>query len=191
MERIIGCIATKIINILDTQKQCSSLEQIQMYYGLQNLIYNVVMTGIILFLSCCMNIFWETFLLFLFFGTLRLLAGGYHFDSISKCILSTAIIILGGGKCVQTIQISLPFCILIGLILGILFFSYTPTGSQKNPYSFRYSCLQKKRLRITVCFFICLSLVTKSTLRTSIILSLSIAAALLIPVWNHRFQAPE
>lgn len=51
MKNLISYVAKKIINILDKDNQCSEIELLQMFFGLQNILYNVVITASILLIS--------------------------------------------------------------------------------------------------------------------------------------------
>lgn len=191
MEILLGNIAKKIIDTLDKNKQCTELEQLQMYLGLQTLIYNLLVSTLILTLAYITGNFVESLLLFAIFGTLRIIAGGYHFDSIAKCTLTTTLIMVGGGKCVQIIHISLPLCTILCIFVNILFFSYMPKGTHKNPYTIKYSITQQKRLKLLSTTLSAIALLSNSILRTAIILSMLIVLFLLLPTWHHKFPTIE
>ncbi len=183
-------ICQKIIRLLDPESKCSDLERLQMYFAIQTIAYNVSVIFLILLLSYCIGSFRETLLLFCIFGGLRILAGGFHFDSAAKCIAATTIIMLGEGKLAQYIQINLPVCLLLCLFSGIVLFFHIPRGTKNNPYSEEYSHLQKKRLRIvTVLFSLCA--VCFLTLRTVFIFAMVTVALFILPDLFHRFQAIE
>ena len=135
MKNLISYVAKKIINILDKDNQCSEIELLQMFFGLQNILYNVVITASILLISLITDNFIETLLIFTFFGILRIIAGGYHCNSVEKCIITTSLVMIGGGKFIQSIHISQSICITICILVNIVFFSYIPKGTHNNPYS--------------------------------------------------------
>ncbi len=191
MKKVISYIAKKIINILDKDNQCSEIEQMQMFFGLQNIIYNVVITASILLLSLITDIFIETLLLFTFFGMLRIIAGGYHCNSVEKCIITTSLIMLGGGKFIQSIRISQSICITICILVNIVFFSYIPKGTHNNPYSPEYSIKQHKRLKIVSVLLSIVSILSNSILREAIVYSMIIVAILLVPTIKHKFPITE
>lgn len=191
MKRVISNTAKKIIKLLDKYNQCTEKERLQMYYGLQNIIYNVVITSFILFLSYISDIFIETLLIFIFFGILRTITGGYHCNSIEKCMASTTLIMIGGGKLVHSIQINPTICIAICILVNIIFFSNRPKGTYKNPYTPEYSMKQHKRLKIISILLSIISVLSNSILRGAIIFSMVIVTILLIPTINHRFPTIE
>ena len=112
MNNLLNIITHKIIYTLDKNNTCTEIEYLQMYYGLQNIIYNITVTSLILLLSLIIGTFTETLLSFIVFGILRVTAGGYHFNSISKCIISTTLLMILSGKFSQIIHIHLTLCII-------------------------------------------------------------------------------
>lgn len=111
MENFFNIFTKKLIHILDPDNKCTELEYLQMYYGIQTLTYNIIVTSLILILSYFLKCFFETCLLFATFGTLRLIAGGLHFNSIFKCISVTTLIMLGGGKYIAITDTDTLLCI--------------------------------------------------------------------------------
>lgn len=191
MKKIFSNVAKKIINILDEDHSCTEIEYLQMFFGIQNILYNTVITGLILFLSYITETFIETLLLFTFFGMLRIIAGGYHCNSIEKCLATTTLIMVGGGKFVQSIQINLPICIIVCLLANIVFFSYIPKGTDNNPYSTEYSIKQHKRLRIVSVILTIISIISNSILRGAIVYSMAVVTILLFPTIKHKSPIPE
>lgn len=190
-EKIFNNVAKKIISILDEDHSCTEIEYIQMLYGIQNILYNVVITGLILFLSYITETFIETLLLFTFFGMLRIIAGGYHCNSIEKCLAATTLIMVGGGKFIQSIQVNLPICIIVCILVNITFFTYIPKGTHNNPYSLEYSIKQHKRFKIISVILTIISIFSNSILRGAIVYSMAIVAILLFPTIKHKPPIPE
>lgn len=191
MKKIFSNVAEKIINMLDEDHSCTEIEYLQMLYGIQNILYNVVITGLILFLSYVTKTFIETLLLFTLFGMLRIVAGGYHCSSIEKCLVSTTLIMVGGGKLVQLIQINLPTCIIVCILVNIAFFYYIPKGTNNNPYSPEYSMKQHKRLKIISVILTIISILSNSILRGAIVYSMAIVTILLFPTIKHKSPISE
>lgn len=187
MESIFKKFSKKIIKFLDPENQCSEIEKLQMHFAIEIITYNILITFIILFISCLIGSFWETFLLFCIFGLLRITAGGFHFDHILKCVCVTTFLIVGEGKAAQLVQINLPVCLTICLFTNLLYFIHIPKGTKNNPYSEAYSQLQKKRLRIlSVLLTLCAIYFVR--LRTILLFAMFTAAVLLIPDLTHRFR---
>lgn len=191
MKIIISNIAKKIIQILNKDNQCTESELLQMYFGLQNIIYNIIITSFILFVSYILNIFIETFMIFIFFGLLRTITGGYHCNSIEKCMVYTTLIMIGGGKLVHTLQLNTSICFVVCILVDLIFFLYIPKGTIKNPYSLEYSIKQHKRLKIISILLSIISILSNSKLREAIVFSMVIVAILLIPTINHKFPTTE
>ena len=188
MESFFKKISEKIINFLDPENQCSEIEKLQMQFALATITYNIFTTLFILFISCLIGSFGETFLLFCIFGLLRITAGGFHFDHILKCITATTFLIVGEGKASQMVQINLPVCLMICLFTNLLFFIHIPRGTANNPYTEAYSQIQKKRLRI-LSVLLTLCAVCFVRFRTILLFAMFTAAVLLVPDLNHRFRS--
>lgn len=188
MNTVFEKICKKVIRLLDSENTCSELEKLQMFFAIQTIAYNVSVTLLLLLLSCLIGSFCETLLLFCIFGGLRIIAGGFHFNSMAKCIAATSFIMIGEGKLAQYIQISLPVCLFLCLFAGIVLFCHIPVGTSNNPYSEAYSRLQRKRLRIAV-FIISLCAIFYMPLRTITLFAMLTAAIFLLPDLFRRFQA--
>lgn len=186
LESVLKKFSEKIIDFLDTEKQCSEIERLQMHFALETILCNLLTAFFILLVSYLTRSFWESFLLFCVFGLFRSITGGFHFDCMLKCVLVTTFIVVGGGKVSQIIQINLSVCITICLFINLLFFMYIPKGTVNNPYSEIYSQLQKKRLNI-LSVLLTLCAVYFEGLRTILLLAMFAAAVLLIPDLYHKF----
>ena len=188
MEFFLKKLSEKIIKFLDPENQCSETEKLQMLFALETIAYNFLTTFLILFISCLIGSFRETVVLFCVFGFLRMIAGGFHFDHILKCIAATTFIIVSEGKAAQMIQINLPVCLMICLFTNLLFFIHIPKGTENNPYSETYSRLQKKRLRIlSVLLTLCSIYFVR--LRTILLFAMFTVAVLLVPDLNRRYRS--
>lgn len=187
MESYIKKIVEKLTAFPDSENPYSEQEKLQMVFALEIILYNLLTTFVILFIPFLIGSFRETLLLFCIFGLLRLIAGGYHFDHIIKCVVVTSFILITEGKVSQTIQISLPVCLIICFITNLSFFIHIPKGSENNPYSEEYSRLQKKRLRI-VSVLLTFFAVCFDPLRTIVLFAMLTVAILLIPDLYHRFH---
>ena len=190
MDAFFHSFPKKIIHILDPDSKCTEIEYFQMYYGIQTLLYNITITSFILFCSYFGKCFIETLLLFTIFGILRLIAGGFHFNSIIKCVSATTLIMLGIGKCLTIFPLNSSLGIILCTITNTIFFIHIPKGTKNNPYSPEYSQLQKKRLRVISLF---LSIIAFGTERLGsiILLSMFIVSIFLIPELIHRSQEVE
>lgn len=188
MEQLLYNFAKKITHILDKNNECTEVEQLQIIFGLQTLIYNFVVTTLILLLSSIIGTLLETLLLFIFFGSYRMTAGGFHFNNMTKCTLSTTLIMICGGKCIIFLRLNLLMCIVLCVLFNIIFMVHIPKGTKNNPYSLGYSQLQHKRLIILSFFLSLIALLSDTILRPTIILSMTITTILLLPTFYHRFR---
>ncbi|MDE7310738.1 MAG: accessory gene regulator B family protein [Eubacterium sp.] len=180
MESLLNRLSEKIIHFLDPEKQCDKIKRLQMHFALETILYNLLLAFFILWIFYFIGSFRETFLLFCIFGLLRIIAGGFHFDHMLKCISATTFILVGGRKAAQAIQIDPTVCLMICLFTNLLFFIHIPRGTANNPYSKAYSRLQKKRLR-TLSVLLTLCAIYFVRLRTILLFAMFAAAVLLIP----------
>lgn len=98
---------------------------------------------------------------------------------------------VGGGKFIQSIQINLPTCIIVCILVNITFFYYIPKGTHNNPYSPEYSIKQHKRLKIISVILTIISIFSKSILRGAIVYSMAVVAILLFATMKHKSPIPE
>lgn len=180
MNRFFDSLCHKIFEFLDPEHKCNKKEELQIYFAIQTIALNISATLLILFLSYVAGSYKETFFLLCIFGMLRTIAGGFHFDNILKCIISTSFLIVAEGKLAQMIHINLYTCLIICLFTNLIFFFYVPNGTANNPYSEAYSQLQQKRLKITS-IILTLSAICFVQIRTIVLLAMLTVAVLLLP----------
>ena len=97
MENTFNLIITKIAAFLNKDRQCSQTQFQQMYYGLQILVYNILVAAFILIIAAITRSFLSSLLVLIVFGTFRILAGGHHFNHMGICLLSTTAVIISAG----------------------------------------------------------------------------------------------
>ena len=187
MENTFNLIITKILFFLDKDKQCSQTQFQQMYYGLQILAYNIMVATFILIFAAITRSFLSSLLVLIVFGTFRILAGGYHFNHMGACLLSTTAIVISAGKCTQFISFSTPVTIFLCIVLNIILLSYLPKGTAKNPFSDSFSRIQQKRLRIASVTMTLLALFFLH-LRSGILLAMIFAVIFLLPSFIHQIR---
>ena len=189
MEHIFYSTIEKITDFLTKDTLCSEARRKQLIYGLQVFAYNVFVISVILILAAICRCFLTSLLIFAVFGTFRSLAGGYHCNSMAKCLLTTTAVIVGSGKCAQFISFSLPVTVLLCIGLNAIFLSHTPRGTEKNPFSDSYSRRQKRRLRIVSIALSCTALFF-SPIRSCILLAMLFAAIFLPPLFGKKSSEP-
>ena len=189
MEHIFYSTIEKITDFLTKDTLCSEARRKQLIYGLQVFAYNVFVISVILILAAICRCFLTSLLIFAVFGTFRILAGGYHCNSMAKCLLTTTAVIVGSGKCAQFIAFSLPVTILLCIDLNAIFLSHTPRGTAKNPFSESYSRLQKRRLRIASITLSCAAIFLPP-IRSCILPAMLFAALFLSPVFRKKSSEP-
>lgn len=181
MEFFFNMLMNKILDFLTKDTLCSESKRNELLYGLQVFSYNILIVSSILILALIFHCFFSTLLVFIVFGILRILAGGYHFNSMGKCFLTTTTVIIGTGKLAHIIQFSLLSTIFLCVVLNIVLLSHTPKGTEKNPFSATFSKLQKQRLQITSIILSCMALCILQ-FRSCILLSMIVVVIFLLPV---------
>lgn len=71
------------------------------YYGFQIVIGGIVKMLMLIALSLLTGTFKQTMIVMLFFVSLRIITGGYHMDTYSKCIITSLVMFISGGILVK------------------------------------------------------------------------------------------
>lgn len=186
MENVFNLIITKIASLINKDKLYSEMQYWQMYHGLQILSYNVLTAAFILILATIIHCFVSSLVVFIVFATFRILADGYHFNRMWKCILATTSIIIGSGKCAQFINFSLPFTIILCIALNIVLLSYMPRERATNSRNDTCHKLQRQLLRIVSIITTFLGLCFPQ-FRSNILLAMIFAVIFLFPLICKNF----
>jgi len=91
-----GC-AVWLAGVMDENHQKRTVY----YYGFQIIIGALVKAAVLVAVSLLLGIIWPTLLLALAFGSLRLLAGGYHMDTYGKCLAVSLALFAAAGSVAQ------------------------------------------------------------------------------------------
>ena len=59
------------------------------YYGFQIVIGEIVKFSLLILITLLLGVFLPTFTVLIFFGALRVVAGGYHMDNYTKCMVTS------------------------------------------------------------------------------------------------------
>ena len=124
------------------------------YYGFYIVLSTLVKGVILVSTSLLLGTLAPSLLILLAFGSLRLVAGGYHFDTYGKCLLvSLALILL--GACISRYTYtywSTP--VIVMLLLAVFAFSlsmlirYAPKDTPTKPITDPAAIMMYKRLSI-------------------------------------------
>ena len=153
-------IAKKIVNYLDANETIwNEKERMEMMLGLEILVHNIVMIGTILVMAKVIGIFIEAILLLAAYGTLKMTAGGIHFNKSSSCLLATGAFVMGGAVISHNFRIDILISVWIYIVCIILLAFIGPKGTPNNPISrekykklkIQAICIILGYLMITVC----------------------------------------
>lgn len=113
----------------------SEVEQAQIAYGFQVLMYNILTIAVIFLTAALLGLLYETLCVCIGFGLFRLCAGGIHLNTRIGCLLTTGSIMIGGGALGNYIRFPLWSLILIYAVIFIGVFLIAPQGTLNNPIS--------------------------------------------------------
>lgn len=187
MEHVFNCMISKIAVFLNKDTQFSETQYLQMYYGLQIVSYNILVVAFILILAAVLQCFLSALLVFTMFAAFRIIAGGFHFNHMGKCLITTTAVIVGSGKLALYIAFSTPLTVILCVFLDIILLTYIPRGTEKNPYSGDFSKLQRKRLCILSAVATLLALCFPR-IRSGILLAMCFAVIFLLPPLIHQWR---
>lgn len=137
-------------------------------YGFELLLSTLFNTIFILLIGYVLNIFIEVLIYMLAFGSLRVLAGGYHAGSHLSCFVKYTSVAVVFIFLIENFQISyLEQTLLIGylsLVSIFIVFKYAPVDSTNKPMSHNKKGVYKTRSRIFITIFsISIVLITSIT----------------------------
>lgn len=124
-------------------------------YGLQILIINFLGVIVSITIGLLFSALLETLIFLLSFVFTRRYCGGYHTNTLWKCLLTTAGMITAVLMFDKYFTLSMPICVLIFIISNIIFFVFAPIENANKPLS---SDLKKrnKKISLIILIFQCL-----------------------------------
>lgn len=185
MEHRLACLFVKVLN-----KNCqrTELENAKMIYGIEVWLDNLLKVICIIMLSLFLGIFKESMLVFLSFGTLRLKAGGFHFDKNVMCWITSILITVGGGYLTSLSIIPQYIAILLLLITFVIISLYAPSGTRNHPVEpenkNRYRLIS---IGLVVLYLILTCFFGESQLGASLAIGGICEAITVLPVVNRKY----
>lgn len=118
------------------KKYSSTAEEEASYlYGLQVILFNIISAISPLAISLLFGKICNTFIVMLSFGALRIISGGIHLNSCTKCYLCTnAIILLGGIVTPNIFRFNFKPKLIIFLFLILFHLRYSPVDSSSKTF---------------------------------------------------------
>lgn len=99
--RFVNKLSYSFANNLTLQLKENHEKRRVYYYGFQVVVGGLVKTSLMVSISFLLGCLLPTLALILVFGSLRMLAGGYHMDTLGKCTLISLAMFLTGGVTAQ------------------------------------------------------------------------------------------
>lgn len=141
------------------------------YYGFQIIIGGIVKLLILVAVTLAAGIFQSTFTALFFFALLRMIAGGYHMGSYTRCMIVSSAMFMLSGFIVQYTNIYWSQT-LLALLAGAIFLTALPVVIKWAPADTPYKPITKPK--------------QKKTLKTlSVVLVILWAAAQILLITNR------
>ena len=123
----------------------SEVEQAQIAYGFQVLMYKILTMAVIFFIAALLGLAYETLCVCVGFGLFRLCAGGLHLNTRIGCLLTTGSIMIGGGALGRYVTFPTWSLVIIYAVVLTGVFLIAPQGTLNNPISPQDQKTMKKR----------------------------------------------
>lgn len=166
------------------------LEEIE--YGLTGIYLSVTKIIVISILAIILGTFKELLCFMLIFAIIRTNAYGIHLSKSSICLIVSSIAFLGIPWLALQLTISLPIKIIIGVVVSLIIFKYSPADTHKRPI---ISKAKRKRHKIlatlTSIIFVALSIFLENNfLSNCFLMSLLLISIMIIPITYRIFKLP-
>lgn len=161
-------------------KDESELERAKFKLGTAILLHDTSMIFIILMTGYFCGVLWQTILVFVGFGCLRIYAGGFHFKKSWQCLVGTGVIVIGGAFGGSRIIVSVGRTILIYLILIAYMAWKAPKRTKNNPLDEEYYMPFKVKSMCVLLIYLILGLFVETVNSYLIIASVCESVSLLI-----------
>ena len=130
---ILEDIADKITQYFAKFITREEIELAKMKLGIEVLLHDVCMIGLILLLALYLSILTETLIFMLVFGIFRMVSGGIHLKSSIGCLIGTGCMVIGGVKISEMLTINILQTVVLFIILIIITYWLSPQGTENNP----------------------------------------------------------
>lgn len=148
--KLVEKISNYFLNETDTE-----LEKAMFIYGLQIIIHDMSMVILILITAYLTGVFWESVIVFIAFGLLRVFSGGFHFQKSWQCLLCTGGIVVGGAYIAKYIEVVGEATVCIYMIIMVYMWYTAPKSTKNNPLDEKYYISFKKAtVRILMAYLI-------------------------------------
>ena len=160
-------------------------------YGYESVYITITKILFIILISLLLNIFKEVIIFLLIFNVIRTFAFGLHATKSSICLVSSTLIFIGLSFILQYINLNSISKLLIGIILVIYIFIYSPADTYKRPI------INKKRRQIfkylstfISIIYIVVSILTKNYISNCFLFSILLECIFISPITYRIFNLP-
>ena len=123
---ILEDIADKITQYFAKFITREEIELAKMKLGIEVLLHDVCMIGLILLLALYLSILTETLIFMLVFGIFRMVSGGIHLKSSIGCLIGTGCMVIGGVKISEMLTLNILQTVVLFIILIIITYWLSP-----------------------------------------------------------------
>lgn len=160
-------------------------------YGYESVYITITKILFIILISLLLNIFKEVIIFLLIFNVIRTFAFGLHATKSSICLISSTLIFIGLPFILQYINLNSISKLLVGIILVIYIFIYSPADTYKRPI------INKKRRQIfkylstfISIIYIVVSILTKNYISNCFLFSILLECIFISPITYRIFNLP-
>ncbi len=160
-------------------------------YGYESVYITITKILFIILISLLLNIFKEVIIFLLVFNVIRTFAFGLHATKSSICLISSTLIFIGLPFILQYVNLNSISKLLIGIILVIYIFIYSPADTYKRPI------INKKRRQIfkylstfISIIYIVVSILTKNYISNCFLFSILLECIFISPITYRIFNLP-
>lgn len=185
MEKIISSLAN-LLTLKSLKFHNYTTEQKAYYtYGLQILLFNIFSIVTPLLISLILGNFGKTLVVMISFGALRIISGGIHFNSCTKCYLCTTLIIMFGSIVIPILFTPNLYLIIFVFIPLIIFHGkFSPTESPQRTMTISEKYMYKWISILLITLFFILSIILPS-ISNLLIYSSCIQALTALPLFSN------
>lgn len=144
--------ANKMLIFLKKYKNYSNKEEIIVHYGLETIYILISKLIIVTIISIIFNITKEMYIFIIFYGLLRLFAGGLHLSKSINCTIFSTIVLIGLPILAINSHIYLEYRIIVSGISLVLFALYSPADTVRKPMINKEKRIKNKIKSYIMCF---------------------------------------
>lgn len=177
---------------LEETKKYNAIELEKIKYGLESIYLTITKLIIILLVSYYLDCLRESVIFLLFYNAIRATSFGLHASKSWICLLSSLIIFVVIPIICNYIIIPFNFKILLGIILTLWFYKYSPADTKKRPIinKNRRTIYKIISVFIVILFTVSSLMINNNFVSNCLLISLIIQAFIISPYIYTLFNFP-